>query len=382
MEESCRGLLAGAGVGYTLLFISPISKHVVDSFIDVAVSRRAPVAFVASLNQVDLDGGYTGWTPQGFAEYVRRRVAEVAGWEYPVILQLDHGGPWLKDKHLERNYSFEEALSDFLKSLEGFLRAGFQLVHLDATVDPGNPGMSAEPGEAAVRTAELLAYAEDLAAQLGAERVFYEVGSDRWGFKPPETYNYFLSGFVREARSRRLNLSRVIFSVAHVGTEVRPGNKADAGTLKSFASLVGAYGFKLKVHSGDYLENPEALLEAGVGGVNIGPMFAHVMYSTLMSIVAEKMSSKDASWYIELLNRLITSADRLSKYTGRGEVEEYKLGLASRYIWSRPDVQGIIARISQDLQIDINSVLIKQLREKMIFYIEKLNLKNLVMEQR
>lgn len=365
-----------------MLFISPISKHVVDSFIDVAVSRRAPVAFVASLNQVDLDGGYTGWTPQGFAEYVRRRVAEVAGWEYPVILQLDHGGPWLKDKHLERNYSFEEALSDFLKSLEGFLRAGFQLVHLDATVDPGTPGMSAEPGEAAVRTAELLAYAEDLAAQLGAERVFYEVGSDRWGFKPPETYNYFLSGFVREARSRRLNLSRVIFSVAHVGTEVRPGNRADAGTLKSFASLVGAYGFKLKVHSGDYLENPEALLETGVGGVNIGPMFAHVMYSTLMSIVAEKMSCEDASWYIKLLNRLITSADRLSKYTSRGEVEEYKLGLASRYIWSRPDVQGIIARISQDLQIDINSVLIKQLREKMIFYIEKLNLKNLVMEQR
>ena len=379
MEEWYRELLANAGESYTLLFISPISKQVVDSFIDEAISRKAPVAFVASLNQVDLGGGYTGWTPQEFIEYVKKRVVELAGWEYPVILQLDHGGPWLKDKHVEENYTFDEALSDFLKSLEGFLKAGFRLIHLDATVDPESPDMSAEPEKAATRTAELLTYAEDLVAQLGIEKVFYEIGSDRWGYKLPEIYDYFLSSFTREAKSRGLDLSRIIFSVAHVGTEVKPGNKVDIDTLRRFVSLTKTYGFKLKVHSGDYIKNPESLLEAEVGGVNIGPMFAHIMYSSLISVITERMSSEEAKRYIELLNELITSADRLSKYTGKGVVvEEYMLGLASRYIWSRPEMQDIIERISRTLQIDINNLLIKKLREIMNFYIERLNLSSLV----
>ena len=303
-----------------------------------------------------------------------RRVAEAAGREYSVILQLDHGGPWLKDKHVERNYTFEEALSEFLKSLGGFLRAGFRLIHLDATVDLESPGMSAEPGKAAARTAELLAYAEDLAAQLGVRGIYYEIGSDRWGYKPPEIYDYFLSSFTREARARGLDLSSVIFSVAHVGTEVKPGNRVEVSTLRSFASLANTYGFKLKVHSGDYLENPEALLEAGVGGVNIGPMFAHVMYSSLLSTVVKRMNAEEATRYVELLNRLIASADKLSKYVGKGAVEEYKLGLASRYVWSRPEMQNIVEKISLALQLDINNLLVEKLKMIMNIYIERFNL--------
>jgi hypothetical protein len=378
MRNQCYEFLLNAGEGYALLFLSPISMHVVNSFIDVAVSSGAPLAFIASLNQVDLDGGYTGWTPRAFADFVNKRVVEAAGWEYPVILQLDHGGPWLKDKHIERNYTYEEALSDFLKSLEEFLKAGFCLIHLDATVDIEKPDMSADPGKAASRTVELLAYSEDLAAQLGIDRVFYEVGSDRWGYKPPHIYNYFLSSFVDSAKSRKLDLSKIVFSVAHVGTEVKPGNKADLGTLSIFVSLVKTYGFKLKIHSGDYLENPEVLLEAGVGGVNIGPMFAHVMYSSIVKILTEKMDSNEAIKYIEHLNSLITSADRLSKYTGKGKIEEYKLGLASRYIWSRPEVRGLISKISQTLQVDIDAFLAQQLKKAIMFYVEKLKIGGLV----
>lgn len=367
-----------SGEGYTLLFLSPISTQVVNTYIDVATSKRTPIAFIASLNQVDIDGGYTGWTPQTFAEFVKKRIKEITGWEYPVFLQLDHGGPWLKDQHIERNYSFEEALSHFLKSLEEFLKSGFQLIHLDATIDIEKPGGFADPELAASRTVELLTYAEDLAIQSGVDEVFYEVGSDRWGYKPPQIYNKFLSSFVDIAKSRKLDLSKIVFTVAHVGTEVKPGNRVDPCILSDFVSLLKRHGFKLKIHSGDYLQNPEVLIETGVGGVNIGPMFADVMYSSLIRVLKEKMNAYAAKQYIETLNTMIISADKLAKYTGKGKIEEYRLGLASRYIWSKAEVQGLIEKISQELQLDVNAYLSENVRKMIEFYIEKLGLEGLV----
>ena len=370
-------LLRDAGKGYTLLFLSPLSKHVVDSFIEVAVAEKAPVAFAASLNQVDLDGGYTGWTPSAFAEYVRLRLAEVAGENYPLILQLDHGGPWFKDKHIEKSYSYEEAVEDFLKSLEGFLRAGFQILHIDATIDLNNPSRNAEPEVAASRTAGLITHAEHLAAEIGVY-VLYEVGSDRWGYKPPESYEGFLSTLVHELKARGIDPSKVVFSAAHVGTEVRPGNRVDRSALESFVSLMSARGLKLKVHSGDYLENPELLPEVGVGGVNIGPMFAHVMYSSIVKTLStSKLDPVEAQRYIQHFNELIISSDRLSKYTREG-IEEYKLGLASRYAWSKLETREFVRRVSQILGQDLNALLKQRLKEVMRTYLYKLNLNGLV----
>src|SRR4030042_5967105 len=50
----------------TVLAICPNSEAVVKASVAAAREAEAPLFFAATLNQVDLDGGYTGWTQQDF----------------------------------------------------------------------------------------------------------------------------------------------------------------------------------------------------------------------------------------------------------------------------------------------------------------------------
>ncbi len=47
----------------TLLAVCPNSDAVLEAAIEVAARTLAPMLFATTLNQVDRDGGYTGWTP-------------------------------------------------------------------------------------------------------------------------------------------------------------------------------------------------------------------------------------------------------------------------------------------------------------------------------
>ena len=62
----------------TMLAVCPNSEAVLRSALLAAKSANAPVMFAATLNQVDLDGGYTKWTPRRFVELVRKSAQEIA----------------------------------------------------------------------------------------------------------------------------------------------------------------------------------------------------------------------------------------------------------------------------------------------------------------
>ena len=363
----------------TLMCISPISKHVVYASISALRKVRAPVIYIASLNQVDVDGGYTGWTPEEFKAYVFKAVKDLGvGSEIPIILQLDHGGPWLKDKHIALNYSYHEAVDNFLKSLEAFIKAGFNLIHIDATVDMEKSDRFAELETAANRTADLISYAEEFARQYD-KCVEYEIGSDRWSYKPPEVLESFIKKVLSELKRRGIDESKVVFVATDVGTEVRPGNKAEPSTVKAFSSLVLNYGLYLKVHSGDYLENPEILPENNVGGVNIGPVYAHIKYSAVKNLLLEKLSKETALKLLSELNNLVAFGDKLAKYVSEdiNKVEEYRIGLASRYIWSTVQAEAFLDKVASCTGINVRLYLIDRLSKEIEQYAVKLGLSDL-----
>ncbi len=360
----------------TLICISPISKYVVLASISALKKVGAPIAYTASLNQVDVDGGYTGWTPEEFKAYVSEAAEDLGvSNEIPIILQLDHGGPWLKDKHIALNYSYHEAVDSFLKSLEAFIKAGFNLIHIDATVDVERSDRSAELEAAANRTAELVSRAEEFAEQYG-KRIEYEIGSDRWSYKPPEVLEIFIKRVLSELRKRGIDESKVVFAATDVGTEVRPGNRAEPSIVKAFSSLALNHGLHLKVHSGDYLENPEVLPENNVGGINVGPMYAHVKYSAVKNLLLEKLSKEVALKLLSELNNLIAFGDKLAKYIGGdvSRVEEHRIGLASRYIWPTARAEEFLDELSSCTGIDVRLYLIDKLSKEIEQYAVKLGL--------
>ncbi len=126
----------------TLLAVCPNSVAVLEAAVKVAAQNNAPMLFAATLNQVDRDGGYTGWTPSQFVTQMRA-FAEQYDWDGPLYPCLDHGGPWLKDRHTLDGLAFEATLSEVKQSLTACLQAGYGLLHIDPTVDrtlpPGQP---------------------------------------------------------------------------------------------------------------------------------------------------------------------------------------------------------------------------------------------------
>ena len=63
------------GIHLTLLAACPNSEAVLEAAVKTAALNHTPMLFAATLNQVDRDGGYTGWTPAQFVERIRTHAA-------------------------------------------------------------------------------------------------------------------------------------------------------------------------------------------------------------------------------------------------------------------------------------------------------------------
>ena len=161
----------------TLLAVCPNSDAVLEAAIEVAARTGAPMLFATTLNQVDRDGGYTGWTPK---EYVARmgKLAEKHECVAPLYPCLDHGGPWLKDAHAQAKLGLAETMDEVKRSITACLEAGYSLLHVDPTVDPGLWGRAA--GRADCRQAHCGAHGarRSRAQALGIGPVAYEVGTE------------------------------------------------------------------------------------------------------------------------------------------------------------------------------------------------------------
>lgn len=353
---------------FTFLGISPVSEYVINSGIKAASRLGVPLIFVVSLNQVDIDGGYTGFTPNAFVKHIRELAIREHLDTRTIFFQLDHCGPWLKDEHISRNYSYSEALESTLKSLEEFIKASFALVHIDTTIDMEKANGIADVELAAKRTAEIIDHAENLCRNLGM-KIYYEIGSDRWGFKPPDIFAEFISYVISELKKRGISREKIVFTVADVGTRVKPGNKVDEKNILPFSNVAMHYGYLLKIHSGDYLENPSVLPRCKVGGINIGPMFADIQFR----LVKEAILSIGRNDLLNRLYAMIFKGDKLKKYVGKNMIEEYELGLASRYIWSSPEAREIVNIVEQH-GISLSRKIIEEFKNTIEWYIRELNL--------
>ena len=80
------------GIPRTIFAACPNSTSVITAALRAAKRNNAPIKFAATLNQVDLDGGYTGLTPKQFVQIVRQE-AKAVHFTGPVIVAIDHGGP-------------------------------------------------------------------------------------------------------------------------------------------------------------------------------------------------------------------------------------------------------------------------------------------------
>jgi D-tagatose-1,6-bisphosphate aldolase subunit GatZ/KbaZ len=62
---------------FTLLAVCPNSLNVLRAALKSAKRARSPIIFAATLNQVDIDGGYTGWTQENLVRIIKENIPAV-----------------------------------------------------------------------------------------------------------------------------------------------------------------------------------------------------------------------------------------------------------------------------------------------------------------
>lgn len=304
----------------TLLAVCPNSKAVLDAAVLAASRSHAPMLFAATLNQVDRDGGYTGWTQHDLVAEIEE-TANAIGWAGPLYPCLDHGGPWLKDMHTLKGLSLDATMQAVKASLTASLEAGYRLLHIDPTVDRTLPEGKGVPIDTVVdRTVELMVHAEAARDRLGLPPVDYEVGTEEvhGGLADLSVFEHFLTRLHRELEGRGLLNAWPVFIVAKVGTDLHT-TTFDPETATRLRTIVEPYGSLIKGHYTDWVENPSAYPESGMGGANVGPEFTAVEYEALEDLVAKETvlchrRNRAPSHFMTVLEAAVKASGRWRKW--------------------------------------------------------------------
>ncbi len=355
----------------TLLAVCPNSAAVAEAAVVAAQRARAPMLFAATLNQVDRDGGYTGWTPAQFVESMRT-FAQRHGWDGPLYPCLDHGGPWLKDRHRLQGLSYEQAMTELRRSLTACLEAGYRLLHIDPTVDATLAPDEVLPIERVVeRSVELIAFAERERERLGLPRIAYEVGSEEvhGGLVDLSRFDRFLAALREAMASAGLLHAWPCFIVAQVGTDLHT-TSFDPEAARRLYPRVSNYGSLIKGHYTDDVENPDAYPACGMGAANVGPEFTAVEYEALRELERQETAllrhqpGRAASGMQAALEAAVVESQRWKKWLQPEEAEvafpdlpaerrAWLVKTGARYIWTDPSVLQARETLYQNLQPEV-----------------------------
>ena len=390
-----RDLELQTGVKRTIFAACPNSLSVIRAALKSSKRANAPIKFAATLNQVDLDGGYTGLTQSEFVRTIRMH-ANNLNVTSPVIIAIDHGGPWLKDLHRIEKWSYSETMSAVKESFNAAIEAGYDLIHVDPTVDISLPGDKKIRIEVvAGRTIELIVHAEKFRKQNNYPRISYEVGTEEvhGGLADLHSFSRFLELLKHGLELQGLTDAWPCFVVGKVGTDLHT-TTFDPLLARELTEIAKSYGSLIKGHYSDNVTNPEAYPESGMGAANIGPEFTEMEYEGLLELehiqqklLTEGKIGNPVAMKEKLWGSVVKSA-RWKKwlqpnensddfYANSPERQEWLVKTGCRYIWENPDVVAGRAQLYENVGIhgiDAAAIVESSIERAMDRYFYRFNL--------
>jgi D-tagatose-1,6-bisphosphate aldolase subunit GatZ/KbaZ len=353
----------------TLLAVSANSQAVVEAALIAAKQADCPIFFAATLNQVDPDGGYTGWNHARFAALVRQ-TARKTGFKGPALLGVDHAGPWLRDRHTSEKWTYQRTMNAVKRSLESAIEAGFDLLHIDPTVDRDLPsGRTLELNTIVERTVLLIKHCESFRIKHGLPPIAYEVGTEevKGGLADEDMFGSFLAGLRKRMTEENLSRAWPCFIVGKVGTDLDT-TIFSPQVAQELYDIACGYGLVLKGHYTDNVENPAAYPTSKMGGANVGPEFTEVECDALFALESREKAvpikgAGGHSQFRESLTRAVVRSGRWQKWlhpeeTGKpfdelhADRQSWLLKTGARYIWTDREVLEARRRLYINLEKD------------------------------
>jgi len=380
-------------IGHTILAVCPNSLNVVKAALRAAKRANAPIKFAATLNQVDIDGGYTTWTQHDLVRKIKEESYRI-GYNGPIIVAVDHGGPWLKDIQTSEKWDLDKCINWIKKTFEEALLAGYDLLHIDPTVDIFATKIKIET--IVERTLDLIYHIEKFRISKKIKPISYEVGTEEvdGGLADITIFKKFLKLLKDGLKNIGFEYVWPIFIVAKVGTDLHT-SKFDPTVAKVLVNITKDYGSYIKGHYTDFVSNPEDYPKSGMGAANVGPEFTTLEYDALseLCLIEDELYRSNKvgcrSNFKEILEKAVLKSNRWKKWLRDNEKDfdslnkerkEWILKTSCRYVWAIPEVKCARMELYRNLKLNgidtENSVLMK-IERGMDKYFRAFNLINI-----
>ena len=295
----------------TLLCVGPMSVNCVDATIELANQYDVPLMLIASRRQIDskdFGGGYVNnWTTEEFANYVTKHDKKKN-----ILLARDHGGPWQNELEKIKKLSLDEAMQSAKNSYKADIDAGFQILHIDPSIDIHE---TPTKDQILSRIFELYEFCWNYAKKSGKEIIF-EIGTEEQSgsTNTQEELDYTLKQV--KDYCKKNNLPPPTFVVIQSGTRVmetrnvgsfdtplRVANEIPAEIqVPKMIQICNEHGIFMKEHNADYLSD-EALMwhpRLGIHAANVAPEFGVVETKAFISILENNNLNKLSEKFLEL----------------------------------------------------------------------------------
>ncbi len=353
---------------------SVCSAHplVLEAACERALADGSPLLVEATCNQVNQEGGYTGMTPADFRETVVAIASRVGLAESRLILGGDHLGPspW-------QGLPAEEAMARAEAMVAAYAAAGFEKLHLDASMPCADDPEALNDATVAHRAARLATAAEAAAGE-GRQRLRYVVGTEVP--VPGGAQEHLDTLAVTDTRDLQATLEthRAVFAEAGLdeawrrvrAVVVQPGVEFghtevvdfEPGAARELSSAIHSWpDLVFEAHSTDY-QTPRAYRELVAGHfaiLKVGPALTFAMREALFALDRIAEEAPGVSWPVSLRETL--EAEMLAEprywaaYYEGDEAQQrfaraYSLSDRSRYYWARPRVaeavEGLFAALA------------------------------------
>ena len=370
----------------TLLGVGPMSVNCVDAAIELANDNEIPLLLIASRRQIDSEefgGGYVNnWTTEEFARYVIDRDKKGK-----VLLARDHGGPWQNLVEKEAGLGLRRAMDSAKSSYHADIEAGFQVIHIDPSVDiHGKPDVD----EVLDRVFDLYEYCWS-EAQRRRQEIIFEIGTEEQSgsTNSQEELDYTLNAIKQFCAKNRL--PQPTFVVIQCGTRVmetrnvgsfdspiRVADEIPAEIqLPKMIEICNRHGILMKEHNTDYLSD-EALQwhpRLGIHAANVAPEFGVAETRALLNILESNGLGKLADQFLKIAYDS-RKWDKWMLQDTKATDRDCSI-IAGHYVFSKEECIALKAEAAGELQkkgLNLEAYLKAQVKQSILRYLRNFRL--------
>ena len=366
----------------TLLGVGPMSKNCIDATIELANEYCTPLMLIASRRQIDSEqfgGGYVeNWTTEQFADYVRYKDTQKN-----IILARDHGGPWQNELEISNKLNLNDAMQSAKESYRADIDAGFQMLHIDPSVDiHANPNID----QVLERVYELYEFCWTYSQQKKQD-VIFEIGTEeqKGSNNTQEELEYTLECMRKFCKSNKLPYPS--FIVIQAGTKVM--EMRNVGSFDSpirvanelppeiqiprMISICNHYKIFMKEHNADYLSTDSLKWQPrlGIHAANIAPEFGVAESKAFIDL----MENSNQNILLEEFLRISYDSKKWEKWmiNATSASDKDKAIISGHYIFSTAECLELKNQARFHIK-DLDTQLKNKVKESIFRYMKAFNL--------